>query len=215
MCASGKFKKNKATGTQSTLQILDDAIALAFRVRLTRVAIKSRRVIHDGDAAPLRLDLPHGPREPCPRPQEPAAEGPERDDADGDGGVVERLAVDGVELREAEDDGDEGDVEACDGGDGAGQRAQVEGALCEIGRVDEADEDGEAVGDVEADGGDGGGGREGDAGPERGDGEEEGEEGGQADGPDGGLVFRAHCREERRQAVVAGEAEHHAGIRRH
>ena len=122
------------------------------------------------------------------------------------------MAVDGVELREAKDDGDEGDVETCHGGDGARQRAQVEGSLCEVGRIDEADEDGKAVGEVEADGGDGGGGREGDAGSERRDSEEEGEEGCQTDGPDGGLVFRAHGREEPRQAVVAGEAEHHAGV---
>ena len=78
--------------------------------------------------------------------------------------------------------------------------------------IDETDEDREAVGDVEADGGDGGGGREGNGGAKRWDREEEREKGRQADCPDRSLVFCGDRREEGREAAVAGEAEHHAGI---
>ena len=139
--------------------------------RITLKPIKSRRVLHGRDAHPLRLNLPNRPREPFPRPQEPAAKRPQSDDPDGNGRVVQRLAVDGVEFRQAKDDGDKADIQACDRGDGTRQRAQVERSLAEIGRIDETDEDGEAVGEVEADGGDGGGGRKGNAGSKRWDSE--------------------------------------------
>ncbi len=91
---------------------------IPLRLAITLEPVKSRRVVHDRNAHPLRFDLPDRSREPFPRPQKPAAECPQGDDADGNGRVVECLAVDRVELGETEDDGDEADVQACDGGDG-------------------------------------------------------------------------------------------------
>ena len=44
----------------------------------------------------LRLDLLDGAREPLARAEEPEADAVGDDDADGDGGVVERLGVDGL-----------------------------------------------------------------------------------------------------------------------
>ena len=184
------------------------------RRRLTLEFVKGRRILNGRNADPLRLNLPDGTRKPCPCPQKPAAKRPQRHDADGHRRIVERLAINGVEFRQAKDDGDEADIKARDGRDRAGERAQVERAFAEIGRVEEADEDGDPVRDVEADGSDGRGGREGDAGAEGWDREEESEERGEADGADGRLEPRAHGGEERRQAAVAGEAEHHARVGR-
>ncbi len=81
-----------------------------LRLAITLEPVKSRRVVNDRNAHPLRFNLPDRSREPSSCPQKPAAECPQGDDADSNGRIVERLAVDRVELGETEDDGDEADV---------------------------------------------------------------------------------------------------------
>jgi hypothetical protein len=56
-------------------------------------------------------DLLDRAREPLASAESPQAEGVGKDDTDGDGGVVERLRVDWVELWKTKDDGDKGDPE--------------------------------------------------------------------------------------------------------
>ena len=46
------------------------------------------------------------------RPENPAAQGAEANNADRDNGIVERLGIDRVRSREAENDRDEADVTA-------------------------------------------------------------------------------------------------------
>jgi len=72
----------------------------------------------------------------------PEQEGEGEDDAGGDGGVVERLCVDGVHLREGRNDRDEADPEHSDGRDRAREPAQVEWSSHESVRVDNAEGDG-------------------------------------------------------------------------
>ena len=127
-----------------TLQRNPDA-HVPIRLALALEVVKRGGILDDRDAHSFRFDLPDGPREPPPRPQEPAAESPQSDDADGNGGIVQRLAVDRIQLRQTEDDGDEADVQAGHGGDGSRCGAQVERTLFEIGWVDETDQDGKAV----------------------------------------------------------------------
>ncbi len=104
--------------------------------------------IIDWDPQPLFLGLSNRPREPPPRPQEPTPERPKSHDTHRDRSVVERLAVDRIDLGKTKDDGDEGDVKYSHRGDGAGGGTEVEGTFGEIAGIDEADEDGEAVGYV-------------------------------------------------------------------
>ena len=97
-------------------------------------------------ARPRTCDLLDGPREPPPGAYGPEPEGVREDDPDGNRRVVERLGVDRGELREAEDDGYEGDPEH--GGDGYWERelAEVEGTSCEPISVDDAQGDGQSCG---------------------------------------------------------------------
>ena len=176
------------------------------------LCVDHRSGVIDREAHPLLLNLPYRPCEPSSGPQEPASERPQRYNSYCDRRVVQSLAVDGIELGETENDGDEGYPEHAYECDRPGCEAQVEGPLGEIAVVDEADEDGDAVGKVETDRGDGCGGGEGDARAEGGDGEQEGEESGEADCTDGGGEVEVDVCEEARQAAVTGETEHHAGI---
>lgn len=168
--------------------------------------------IVDVDTRDLGLDLANRTVEPALGPKEPRAQTPEADDTDADGGVVERLRVDGVELRQAEDDGDESDPQHSDERHGAGEGAEVEGSADKAGWIDKANEDGETVGNVQADGGDRGRGREGNGRTDGGDGKEERQRGRKPDGPDRRMEAVVHMIEELGQRTVAAEGEHHAGV---
>ncbi len=65
------------------------------------------------------------------RPQDPAAQGPNANDADGDNGIIQRLGVDWIQRREAENDSYEADPADADKGYWAAEDAEVEGSLFE------------------------------------------------------------------------------------
>ena len=89
-------------------------------------------------------NLLDGPSEPLPRADKPEAERIRSDDAHGDDGVVQRLRVHGVRLRQDEGDGDEQDPQARDDGDRVGEGAEVEGAALEPLAVYDAESDRDA-----------------------------------------------------------------------
>ena len=91
-------------------------------------------------------DLLDGPREPPAGTYDPESKGISEDDPDGNGGVVERLCVDRVELRETEDDAYEGDPEHGGGRYWVGEPAEVERSSDESVRVDDAQGDGQSYG---------------------------------------------------------------------
>jgi hypothetical protein len=88
--------------------------------------------------------LPDGAREPRAGAEEPKDESVGEHDADSNGGVVERLRVDRVELWETKDDRDERDPEYGHNRDRERERAKVEWPAHEPIRVDHAQSDGDA-----------------------------------------------------------------------
>lgn len=210
------------------LQLELHAIACGFAKDPPRFGLVQGGEIGHVDAQALGRDLADRPREPESCPEEPGAKSPRGDDADGDGGVVERLLGHRVGRGQAEDDADEADPEHAHDGDGPGHESEPERTAPEVGGAEESDEDGDAVGDVQADGGDGGRGREGHGGTERGECEAEGERGGEPDGADRGLEAGVDFAEkwgetwgamnsppDKRKEVLTSvptEAVHHAGV---
>lgn len=158
--------------------------------------------------------MPAPPRKPVPGPQKPRAERESAHDCQCHRRVIERLGCNRVHRRQAKDDRDEGDPETSDDGERFGRGAEVEGAAFEVAGVDDAHGDGDAVGDVEADGRDGGRAVERDGGSERWEGEEKGAAGAEEDGADWGVEAAVDDVEAVRDAAVAGEGEHHAGVGR-
>jgi hypothetical protein len=76
--------------------------------------------------------------------QEPQAETVSHDNPHRYDGIVERLRVDGIDLRENEDNGDEDDPEDSGHGDGERECAEVKGALCEVLTVDDSKSNGDS-----------------------------------------------------------------------
>lgn len=87
--------------------------------------------IADIDASDFSFDLADWTLEPLAGPEEPASDAPETDDPHGHDRIIQRLAVNGVHGREAEDDGDETDPQDSDEGHGPRELAQVEGPVDE------------------------------------------------------------------------------------
>ncbi len=150
---------------------------------------------------------------PMPCPQKPRSKREYPHHAQRNGSIVEGLTRDRILRGKTKDDGDEADPEASDSSDGFGEGTEVEGPAFEVSRPDEAHGDGDAVGDVEAAGGDGGGAVKGDFRAEGGEGEEEGAGGAEEDSADWGVEAAIDEVEAVRDAAVAGEGEHHAGVR--
>jgi hypothetical protein len=94
--------------------------------------------------AHLSTLLPDGTREPCAGAEEPKGEGVGEHDADGNGGVVERLRVDRVELWETKDDRDERNPENGHNRDRVREHAKVEWPAHEFVRIYHAQCDGDA-----------------------------------------------------------------------
>lgn len=116
-----------------------------------------------------RLDRALKPMSTAPPGEEPADDTDKTDNADADGGVVQRLAVDGVQLRQDQGGDQEQDVDGRDRGQGQGEPAQVpfrghKGLAAHSVPRDDGDE----VRDVGADGGGRGDGGEGDGGSNHG-----------------------------------------------
>lgn len=104
----------------------------------------------DTDAAMV----PTSPREPSACPQGPAAQGEQANDTHRYGRIIEGRASDRIEGRQAKDDGDEADPQACDERDRFGSTTELEGAAFEVVRVVESHGDGDAIRDVQTDRGD-------------------------------------------------------------
>ena len=113
--------------------------------------------------------------EPFAGRQQPVAAGEEQYDADGDGGVVERVVVDRAELGQHEQDRDESHPDDAHPADDRAPLAETPAALLEVRALQAAQQRRQHIGDVEADRGDRGDGAVGDAAPQGRDGEEEGE----------------------------------------
>lgn len=106
--------------------------------------------------------LLRGAGEPAMRPQHPAQDGPDPDDAHSDNCVIESLRGDRVRSGQAEDDGDGANKRARRGCDRTRAHPQIEGPFDgdEVLVPDYADQDRESVRDIQADGCDRSGRRE-------------------------------------------------------
>jgi len=88
--------------------------------------------------------MPHWAREPLAGTDNPEPEGIEKDDADGNRGVVERLRGDRVDLRQAKGDRDEADPEHSRDRDWERELAEVEWSSHESVRIDDTQSDGQS-----------------------------------------------------------------------
>lgn len=89
-------------------------------------------------------DLLDGAREPLAAAHSPKPEGISEDDADGDRGVIERLRIDRIDLRETKYDRDECDPEYGGNRDRVRELAEVERPSHESVSVHHAQGDGES-----------------------------------------------------------------------
>lgn len=121
-------------------------------------------------------------------PQHPARQGENCNNPHSNNSVIQRLAANRIQSRQAENDTDEANPCHRNKGYGSGKHAQVERPLSrvELAGIDEPDEDRDSVRDVEPNCCDAGCGSKGDRASERGQRKTEGEEGGEPDGADGG-----------------------------